>query len=173
MYLSGHPLQKYAEQLMQEAWSVEKILARAENPETVRDMEGLTVELAGIFSQLKARTTRRSKQMMANATFEDLTGSIGVLIFPAAYEQYKDEIQMDEICRLRARVAVGEETELLLEAVQPYTGPEQKPAWSFKKQEYKNEKTPKQAMVRELRLTLEEEDINKIRAIKKCPGRLL
>lgn len=49
MYLSGHPLQKYAEQLSQEAWSVEKILARAENPETVRDMEGLTVELAGIF----------------------------------------------------------------------------------------------------------------------------
>lgn len=168
MYLSGHPLQKYAEQLMQEAWSVEKILARAENPETVRDMEGLTVELAGIFSQLKARTTRRSKQMMANATFEDLTGSIGVLIFPAAYEQYKDEIQMDEICRLRARVAVGEETELLLEAVQPYTGPGQKPAWSFKKQEYKKEKTPKPAMVRELRLTLEEEDINKIRAIKNA-----
>ena len=75
---------------------------------------------------------------------------------------------MDEICRLRARVAVGEETELLLEAVQPYTGPGQKPAWSFKKQEYKKEKTPKPAMVRELRLTLEEEDINKIRAIKNA-----
>ena len=55
-----------------------------------------------------------------------------------------------------------------MEAVQPYTGPEQKPAWSFKKQEYKKEKTPKPAMVRELRLTLEEEDINKIRAIKNA-----
>lgn len=106
--------------------------------------------------------------MMANAAFEDLTGSIGVLIFPAAYEQYKDEIKMDEICRIRARVAVGEETELLLEAVQPYTGPGQKPAWSFKKQEQQKTVVQKPALVRELRLTLEEEDIHKIRAIKNA-----
>ena len=66
MYLSGHPLQKYAAELQGEAWTVEKILARAENPETVKDMEGATVELAGIFSQLKARTTRRSRQMAAS-----------------------------------------------------------------------------------------------------------
>lgn len=127
MYLSGHPLQKYAAELQGEAWTVEKILARAENPETVKDMEGATVEIAGIFSQLKARTTRRSRQMMANATFEDLTGSIGMLIFPAAYEQYKDTIQMDAIAGSVRVMAIGEETELLLEAVRPYTGPQVKP----------------------------------------------
>ena len=167
MYLSGHPLQKYAEELQGEAWTVEKILARAENPETVKDMEGATVELAGIFSQLKARTTRRSRQMMANATFEDLTGSIGMLIFPAAYEQYKDTIQMDAICRIRARVSVGEETELLLEAVQPYTGPQQKPNWSFRAPQQKPQ-AHSAARVRELRLSLPEEDIAQIRAIKEA-----
>ena len=167
MYLSGHPLQKYAAELQGEAWTVEKILARAENPETVKDMEGATVELAGIFSQLKARTTRRSRQMMANATFEDLTGSIGMLIFPAAYEQYKDTIQMDAICRIRARVSVGEETELLLEAVQPYTGPQQKPNWSFRAPQQKPQ-AHSAARVRELRLSLPEEDIAQIRAIKEA-----
>ena len=53
MYLSGHPLQKYAAELQGEAWTVEKILARAENPETVKDMEGATVEIAGIFFAAK------------------------------------------------------------------------------------------------------------------------
>ena len=168
MYLSGHPLQKYAAELQGEAWTVEKILARAENPETVKDMEGATVELAGIFSQLKARTTRRSRQMMANATFEDLTGSIGMLIFPAAYEQYKDTIQMDAVCRIRARVAIGEETELLLEAVRPYTGPQVKPDWSFRAQTPSKPQAHSAARVRELRLSLPEEDIAQIRAIKEA-----
>lgn len=168
MYLSGHPLQKYAAELQGEAWTVEKILARAENPETVKDMEGATVEIAGIFSQLKARTTRRSRQMMANATFEDLTGSIGMLIFPAAYEQYKDTIQMDAICRIRARVAIGEETELLLEAVRPYTGPQVKPDWSFRAQTPSKPQAHSAARVRELRLSLPEEDIAQIRAIKEA-----
>ncbi len=168
MYLSGHPLQKYAAELQGEAWTVEKILARAENPETVKDMEGATVEIAGIFSQLKARTTRRSRQMMANATFEDLTGSIGMLIFPAAYEQYKDTIQMDAICRIRARVAVGEETELLLEAVRPYIGPQDKPDWSFRAQTPSKPQAHSAARVRELRLSLPEEDIAQIRAIKEA-----
>ena len=166
MYLSGHPLQKYADQLAKEAWDIEKILSRAENPETIKDMEGLTVELAGIFSQLKTRTTRRSRQVMANASFEDLTGSIGMIIFPAAYEQYKEEIQMDEICRIRARVSIGEETELILESVRPYTEIQEVFSLGVKNEKYKTLSSHKIAMVKEIRLILEQEDIEKIRAIK-------
>ena len=90
-----------------------------------------------------------------------------MLIFPAAYEQYKDTIQMDAICRIRARVSVGEETELLLEAVQPYTGPQQKPNWSFRAPQQKPQ-AHSAARVRELRLSLPEEDIAQIRAIKEA-----
>ena len=170
MYLSGHPLQQYADQLAQEAWNIAKIIARAENPETVHTMESATVELVGVFSQIKARTTRRSRQMMANASFEDLTGSIGVLIFPAAYEQYRADIKPDEICRIRAKVSVGDETELLLEAVYPYTGPVKMPSGSYRKTAVPKREVPTAVatsqMVKELRLTLADEDIQKIRAIK-------
>ena len=91
-----------------------------------------------------------------------------MLIFPAAYEQYKDTIQMDAICRIRARVAVGEETELLLEAVRPYTGPQVKPDWRFRAQTPSKPQAHSAARVRELRLSLPEEDIAQIRANKQA-----
>ena len=71
----------------------------------------------------------------------------------------KDTIQMDAICRIRARVAVGEETELLLEAVRPIPA-RVKPDWSFRAQTPPSKpQAHSAARVRELRLSLPEEDI--------------
>ena len=120
LYLSGHPLAKYAAVLKKQKIGVADILASAEDEEKQRYFESRTVELLGIFTSLRMRTTKKTRQIMANAVFEDLSGSIGITVFPAAYAQNEARLHTDEICRIRAKVAVGEEPELLLEDVRPY-----------------------------------------------------
>ncbi len=120
LYLSGHPLAKYADVLRKQKIGVSEILSSADDAEKQRYFESRTVELLGIFSSLRTRTTKKTRQMMANAVFEDLSGSIGVTVFPAAYANNEANLRTDEICRIRAKVAVGEEPELLLEDVRPY-----------------------------------------------------
>lgn len=120
LYLSGHPLEKYARVLEKQKQSVRDILASADDEEKQRYYESRQVELLGIFSSLRTRTTKKSRQMMANAVFEDLSGSIGVTVFPAAYANNEANLRTDEICRIKAKVAVGEEPELLLDDVRPY-----------------------------------------------------
>ncbi len=123
MYLSGHPLQKYAKALELEEWNLSKIQRLVEHQENLKELDGKNIELVGIFTQMKARTTRRSRQVMANGMFEDLTGSLGITIFPAVYAANEAELKTDTVCRIRARIAVGEEAEaeLFLEDITPYT----------------------------------------------------
>lgn len=120
LYLSGHPLAKYADMLAKQKISVADILASADDEEKQRYFESRTVELVGILSSLRTRTTKKTRQMMANATFEDLSGAIGVTVFPAAYANNEANLRTDEICRIKAKVAVGEEPELLLDDIRPY-----------------------------------------------------
>ena len=124
MYLSGHPLEKYEEELRNEKWDLEKIKEMTDNPETVDEAEGMTVELAGMFTEIKTRNTRRTKQLMANAVFEDLTGTMDMLIFPQVYEKNRDSLITDAIVRIRARITVSDDkTELMLDRVFPYSAP--------------------------------------------------
>ena len=152
MYLSGHPLSRYEKDLMNEPWSVERIISDSQNPELQGGMEERMIDIAGIFTQIKPRTTRRSKQLMADAIFEDLTGSMNVLIFPQVYERYMNVLETDEIVRIRARVSIDDDVELLLDSVENYIP--------------KNTKQRK----RELRISLQDEDIEKIRIIKEKIG---
>ncbi|MGI6664869.1 MAG: DNA polymerase III subunit alpha [Christensenellaceae bacterium] len=118
MYLSGHPLMDYADALAKEKWSIFTIRSNVENPQMQQRMENANVELVGMFSEIKTRTTRRNRQMMANAVFEDLSGSIGVTVFPAYYEKLAHLLRTDEVYRIKARVMMGgDEVELLLEDV--------------------------------------------------------
>ena len=124
MYLSGHPLEKYEEELRNEKWDLEKIKEMTDNPETVDEAEGMTVELAGMFTEIKTRNTRRTKQLMANAVFEDLTGTMDMLIFPQVYEKNRDSLITDAIVRIRARITISDDkTELMLDRVFPYSAP--------------------------------------------------
>ena len=149
MYLSGHPLSQYEKDLQNEKWTVEKIMSDAQNPALQENMEERLVDLAGIFTIIKSRTTRRTKQVMADAVFEDLTGTINVLIFPQVYEKYSQILETDEIMRIKARVSITEEVELLLDSVESYVP-----------------RPPREKAIRGIRIILENEDISKIRAIK-------
>ena len=160
MYLSGHPLQKYAKELEAERWTVSRIHHEAADHEKLHDLDGKRVELAGIFTQIKSRTTRRSRQTMANGMFEDLTGSIGVILFPAAYAANEDNLKTDEVCRVSGRISIGEEPEVMIDTILEYV-----PI------------LPGAQAAQKLYIQIEKEDLFIVRALKtvlsKYPGKSL
>ncbi|MBI1866115.1 MAG: DNA polymerase III subunit alpha, partial [Nitrospirae bacterium] len=79
LYLSGHPLSRYAEELARGA------TVRTSDLESVQD--GKEVSICGIVSALKERTAKKTGEKMATFTIEDLEGNVDAIIFPELYRQ--------------------------------------------------------------------------------------
>ena len=83
MYLSGHPVSKYDDILKKAKTDKIVLVADSENP---RYHDGDKVNLVGVLSGIKMRTTRNN-QTMATAFLEDKTGIIDVVIFAQTLSQ--------------------------------------------------------------------------------------
>jgi DNA polymerase III subunit alpha len=97
-YLSGHPLNKYAELIDRYATATTI---------TLRDAPS-TVVLAGILNNLAVTRTKRG-DAMARGVFEDLEGSAPILFFPQCFGKYQELITSGEPLIIKARVDRGEE----------------------------------------------------------------
>ena len=82
VYLSAHPLDKYKAVLEHRDINIYKVLSAADDVNSARYFESRMVDLVGILSGVRRRSTK-SKQLMANALLEDLYGMIEIVIFPA------------------------------------------------------------------------------------------
>ncbi len=111
-YFSGHPLLRY--KLEVDAFSSRSISELDE----VRN-EGL-VRIVGILENVDRRATR-SKQMMARARLEDLTGAISLLIFPKTYEKINGKLQEHQAVLLTGRLQKKEDNtlEIIVDDVEP------------------------------------------------------
>ncbi len=111
LYISGHPLDEYRESLerIQGREEIANILRAERDQAAAMEYEGATVELVGIFTMVKPRVTKTNRQIMANCVFEDLTGSIGVMVFPRVFAQLEDKLKTDTVVRISGKVMVGEE----------------------------------------------------------------
>ena len=121
VYLSGHPLDEFAEELENMKVNTFKILSATEDM-TARDYyESREVELVGILNAVKKRATKQ-KQLMAMATLEDLYASIGLMIFPSVLKRYEDFISDDSIVKIKGKVDIrdGEEPQILVNEVVPF-----------------------------------------------------
>ena len=78
VYLSGHPMDKFMSDLKDRDDNIYKILAAKEDANTARYYESRVVELVGILSAVRKRSTKQ-KKMMANAVLEDLQGLLSSL----------------------------------------------------------------------------------------------
>ncbi|MCX5750011.1 MAG: DNA polymerase III subunit alpha [Candidatus Saganbacteria bacterium] len=94
VYLSGHPMQGVSEQM--------ELLSNTKISDIAHEKEGANVRVGGVFSGVRKVTTRK-KETMAVARFEDLTGSIQVVIFPRTYERYSSMIVEDVPVILKGR----------------------------------------------------------------------
>ena len=105
LYISDHPLRRWAPVL--ERRTTAAIAQLADLP----DRREVTV--GGLVGTVK-RSMTRSGSTMAFVTLEDLTGSIEVLVFPRAYEQYGLSLKRDAVVLLRGKLDVDEQSVKLL-----------------------------------------------------------
>ena len=121
VYLSGHPLDKYKEDLENREVNISKILSAADDANSAKYFESRMVDLVGILSGVRRRSTKQ-KKMMANALLEDLYGMIELVIFPSVYQKCGALLIDDTIVRVSGRVDVREDEApmLLVENILPY-----------------------------------------------------
>jgi DNA polymerase III subunit alpha len=143
LYLSGHPLDEYAETLkLQCEINIGDILAIASNS-TIEDevetvsvdsseiitqtkdtghsiTDGTKVVLGGIIAEVSKKFTKNN-DMMAFITLEDLYGSIEAIIFPKVMQKVSSLIAADQLILIKGRISIREDEapKVLCEDIQP------------------------------------------------------
>jgi DNA polymerase-3 subunit alpha len=100
LYVSEHPLQQIAPQL-------EKTIT-AFCGQVDRSLDGQTVIIAGMVSQVR-RIITKNNEPMAFAQLEDLHGHTEIVVFPKVYEKTGQLWQPDNILLVRGRVQVRQD----------------------------------------------------------------
>lgn len=126
IYISGHPLEKYRDQIakqanintmqMKEAQEVSELDAENPNIENISTKgalalkDGQFVKFAGIITSVKKKFTKNNK-IMAFVTVEDLYGSCEIIIFENCYMQCSNELIDENIVLVEGRLSVREDEE--------------------------------------------------------------
>ncbi|MDO8644272.1 MAG: OB-fold nucleic acid binding domain-containing protein, partial [bacterium] len=99
-YFSGHPLKLYEAEIRRVATSDTKLCQTAPSQTDVK--------LAGMVAATKVITTKKGARM-AFLTFEDLKGSVEVIVFSDVYQKVADLLGQDVPMVLTGQVERGEE----------------------------------------------------------------
>ena len=105
LYLSGHPMDRFANDL------------KACGVRTIADLTASATDITvgGIISAHRALTTRRGARM-AVLTLEDRGGAVEVVVFPDAYAKCGTLIETDRLVLVRGKLEMDEESARLLAA---------------------------------------------------------
>ena len=116
MYLSGHPMAQYRE--LSKALKCAQIGDIAAEESRYRDNN--RVLLLGLITSAKKKITK-SDATMAFLNFEDMTGSIEVIVFPKTLIEKPTMFHEGNILLLHGRVSMreDEDTKVVCEAVEP------------------------------------------------------
>ncbi len=108
VYLSGHPLAPYAYAYEDNRMTpLDEVVGRLEDV-GAENVDGETINVLGLISGFKSRTTRQNK-MMATGTLEDCYGVMDLLFFDRAFVQYNETIKKGGPMVLSGRISVREE----------------------------------------------------------------
>ncbi|HVM91940.1 MAG TPA: DNA polymerase III subunit alpha [Terriglobales bacterium] len=103
-FITGHPLQKYEDKLIDlNALSTEDICAMKKS--TGKD-ENITT--AGLISGVRVAKSKRSGELWAQGTLEDMHGKIELLVFPEAYKKLAEKVKLDVPVLIRGGVRIEE-----------------------------------------------------------------
>ena len=101
-FITGHPLEKYRDKLIDfSALSTEAISAMKSS--TGKD----EICAGGIISNLRVLRSRKG-ELYAQATLEDMSGSVDMLVFPEAYRRLGDKLRAESPVLVRGGVRVEE-----------------------------------------------------------------
>jgi DNA polymerase III subunit alpha len=88
-YLSGHPLDDYAADLA--AFQLHTVAQLKESADEIE------TRLCGLITKVDVRTTQKDKKPWARVTFEDLSGTMEVLVFPDTYSALPRPLTVGEV----------------------------------------------------------------------------
>jgi DNA polymerase-3 subunit alpha len=98
-YVSGHPLDKYRDEL------------KSFTSNTIADLEQVAdnreITVGGIISKLSTKVDKRNKNM-AFATVEDYSGQVELIIFSDTYEASRSMLEIDRMVLITGRVSTRE-----------------------------------------------------------------
>ncbi|MBN2040238.1 MAG: DNA polymerase III subunit alpha [Spirochaetes bacterium] len=96
IFVSGHPLEKYRDEISAfPCTPVSELSGFANNDE---------VSVIGIITNLKVRTSKNGK-IFASATIEDTSGIVEVIFFPNVYEKVGSQIETIEPVMIKGKLA--------------------------------------------------------------------
>jgi len=117
MYVSGHPLDMYAKEIAststittQELNEIAGGIVDEENIQAINkytQYDGKEVTMCGLISNIKKIYTKSNRQM-AFSNFDDLYGSIEMVMFPNIYEKYYNLIYEDSIVVVKGKISFKE-----------------------------------------------------------------
>ena len=109
IYISGHPLEEYIEQLDRSVTARSSDFAIDDDGHViVRD--GNTEVIGGLIAAV-TRKSARNGQPMAFLTLEDLVGSVEVIVFPRDYAVYRPMVEEGRKVLIKGRVSVDSDAE--------------------------------------------------------------
>lgn len=121
IYISGHPLEEYAQSLTKNVTAVSSDFYIEERMNEARVKDNEKVIIGGMITSKTVKSTKNN-QLMAYITMEDLVGSVEVIIFPRDYERYQKYLSVDQKVYIRGRVSALEEQQakLICENIIPF-----------------------------------------------------
>lgn len=111
LYISGHPLDEYAEYIKNNATVTSKDLNDDEVDEQdgnyKTDYDSKNVVFCGILSHLKIFTTKNNAQMLF-ASIDDMYGSVELVFFPTVFQKFSNIIVADSVVKIVGKVSTKE-----------------------------------------------------------------
>jgi DNA polymerase-3 subunit alpha len=96
-YISGHPLEKYAEKLRNLSGVIDTQTALEMTPAPNAGRRGENedeISIAGVLTGVRVTKSRKG-DLYAQASLEDLTGRIALICFPEAYKKLAEKLKID------------------------------------------------------------------------------
>ena len=100
IYVTDHPLQKYLERIKKRTnTTVEAIKGKEDRAEVI---------VGGMITNVKPFRSKKSNELMAFFTMEDMTGAISITVFPSVYKNFGKNVEKDRIVLIKGRISSRE-----------------------------------------------------------------
>jgi DNA polymerase-3 subunit alpha len=112
-FVSGHPLDKYAEKIRNLPAVIpisEAMERKAAERRWGRDSEPADeIQVAGLIRGLRVQKSKRDQKLYAQASLEDATGKIDLICFARDYERLSDQLKIEAPVLIRGSIMKEEE----------------------------------------------------------------
>jgi DNA polymerase-3 subunit alpha len=121
IYVSGHPLEAYAELLRKNITATTMDFTIDEETNTVKVNDGEIATVGGIIVSKTVKTTK-TNSMMAFITLEDMVGTVEIIVFPKDYEKYRALLVEDNKVLIKGKISVEEDkpAKLICQQIVPF-----------------------------------------------------